>query len=80
MSITASPCSARNFPKTCEARNVPIKFRSKRTLDEKRGLVKDITESMVKHLGCSPMGVMIQFVEYEKDQLARDGKLEIDKK
>ena len=38
-----------------------------RTLDQKRGLVKDITEAVVKNAGTTPEQVTVSLVETAKD-------------
>jgi 4-oxalocrotonate tautomerase len=46
-----------------------------RTIDQKRGLVKDITEAVVKHFKVAPEAVMVQIVESAKDAKAKGGVL-----
>ena len=48
------------------------------TFEVKRGLVRDITEAVVKNLECPPEAVSIDMPEYRLDQLARGGKLSVD--
>ena len=46
-----------------------------RTLDQKRGLVKDITEAVVKNLGAQPDAVIVQIVEASPESKAKGGVL-----
>ena len=46
-----------------------------RTLDQKRGLVQDITAAVVKHFNVSPDAVLVQIVESAKDNKAKGGVL-----
>lgn len=46
-----------------------------RTTEQKRGLAKDITEAVVKNFGVKPESVMIDIVEYPKENVAEAGKL-----
>ena len=38
-----------------------------RTVDQKRGLVKDLTDAMVKNFGVPPESVTVQIVESSKE-------------
>ena len=46
-----------------------------RTIDQKRALVKDITEAVVRHFKVPPEAVMVQIVESPKDNKAKGGFL-----
>lgn len=46
-----------------------------RTTEQKRGLVKDMTEAMVKNFGVPAEAVTIQIVEADKDSKAKGGVL-----
>jgi 4-oxalocrotonate tautomerase len=46
-----------------------------RTLDQKRALVRDITEAVVKHFNVTPDSVMVQIIESSKDNKAKGGVL-----
>ncbi len=46
-----------------------------RTLDQKRGLVKDITEAVVKNAGTTPEQVTVSLVETAKTSKAKGGVL-----
>ncbi|MFC1891569.1 tautomerase family protein [Thermodesulfobacteriota bacterium] len=59
---------------------VTVKCIEGRTIDQKRGLVKDITEAFVKHFDVEGDKVGIEIIELSKDNLARSGQLFIDQK
>jgi 4-oxalocrotonate tautomerase len=44
-------------------------------LDQKRALVRDITEAVVKHFNVTPDSVMVQIIESSKDNKAKGGVL-----
>ena len=46
-----------------------------RSLEQKRGLVRDITEAVVKNFGAAPEAVTIQIVEAPKTDKAKGGVL-----
>jgi 4-oxalocrotonate tautomerase len=46
-----------------------------RTLDQKRALVKDITDAVVKNFKVKPEAVMVQIMESAKDSKAKGGFL-----
>ncbi|MFC1957991.1 2-hydroxymuconate tautomerase [Chloroflexota bacterium] len=50
-----------------------------RTTEQKRGLVKDITEALVKNFKCPPEAVTIDILEYSRENLASAGKLFTDR-
>lgn len=49
-----------------------------RTIEQKRGLVKDITEAVCKNFKCDPPAVSIIIHEGKKENRAKAGKLAID--
>ena len=49
-----------------------------RTVEQKRGLVKDITEAVCKNFGVPPQAVSIMIKEGKKENRGRAGKLAID--
>ena len=49
-----------------------------RTIEQKRGLVKDVTEAVCKNFNVKPESVLIQIVEGKKENRAKGGKLAID--
>jgi 4-oxalocrotonate tautomerase len=46
-----------------------------RTLDQKRALVKEITDAVVKNFKVKPEAVMVQIVESKKEDKAKGGFL-----
>ena len=46
-----------------------------RTVEQKRGLVRDITKAMVEHLHVDPANVMIQIMESSRENKAKGGAL-----
>ena len=54
---------------------ITVKAIGGRTLEQKRGLVKDITEAVVKNFNAPPEAVTIDFIDYEAENLANAGKL-----
>ena len=58
---------------------VTIKLVEGRTLEQKRGLVKDITTALVKNVGCKPEVVTIDIIEYIRENKAKGGELFIDR-
>ena len=49
-----------------------------RTIDQKRGLVKDITDAVCKNFAVPPEAVSILLREGKKENRAKAGKLAID--
>ncbi|MBI4303939.1 MAG: tautomerase family protein [Chloroflexi bacterium] len=49
-----------------------------RTIDQKRGLVKDITQAVTKHFSVEPDTVFIYIYDIQRENWARGGKLYID--
>lgn len=58
---------------------VTVKAVEGRTIEQKRGLAKDITEAVVKHFKVKPEVVMIDIVEYSRENLAEAGQLFVDR-
>jgi 4-oxalocrotonate tautomerase len=50
-----------------------------RTIDAKRAVVKDITDTVVRNFNVSPEAVAIQIVEAPRENKAKGGKLFIDR-
>jgi 4-oxalocrotonate tautomerase len=46
-----------------------------RTLDQKRALVRDVTDAVVRHFKVNPEAVMVQIVESSKESKAKGGFL-----
>ena len=59
---------------------VTIKIFEGRTVEQKRGMAKDVTDAIVKNVGCPPSAVNIEIVDLKQENLAVDGKLFIDNK
>ena len=51
-----------------------------RTPDQKRKLVKAVTEAMVEHMGCKPDALHVMIQDYELEDWGRAGVLGIDRK
>ncbi len=49
-----------------------------RTIEQKRGLVKDITEAVCKNFNVKSEAVAIQILEGKKENRGKGGKLAID--
>ena len=49
-----------------------------RTIEQKRGLIKDITDAVCKNFKVSPQAISIMIQEGKKENRTRAGKLAID--
>ncbi len=58
---------------------VTVKLVEGRTIEQKRGLVKDITEALVKNIGTKTENVTIDIIEYSRENKAKAGKLFLDR-
>jgi len=58
---------------------VTVKAIEGRTMEQKRGLVKDITDAIVKNFKVEPDAVTIDIIEINRENLAKAGKLFIDR-
>jgi len=54
---------------------VTIKIIEGRTVEQKRAMVKDVTEAIVKNVGCPPAAVQIEMVDLKKENIAQGGEL-----
>jgi 4-oxalocrotonate tautomerase len=54
---------------------VTIKIIEGRTTEQKRGMVKDVTEAIAKNIGCPPSAVQIDIVDLKRENIAAGGKL-----
>ena len=54
---------------------VSIKIISGRTTEQKRNMVKDVTEAIAKNLGCPASAVHIDILEMSSENYAQGGKL-----
>ncbi len=59
---------------------VTVKCIEERTIDQKRGLVKDITEAFTKHFNIGGENLVIEIIELSRENLSRAGQLFIDRK
>ena len=57
---------------------VIVKADEGRSIEQKRGLVKDITDAVCKNFNVAPEAVSIMIQEGKKENRARAGKLAID--
>ena len=57
---------------------VTIKIIEGRSIEQKRGLVKDVTQAIVKNIGCPPAAVHIDLIEYSRENIADAGTLMCD--
>lgn len=60
--------------------NVVIDFLEGRSVEQKREMVKRVTEAIVDTLNCSPEAVQIIIHELATDQISNGGVLRCDKK
>ena len=58
---------------------ITVKAIEGRTIEQKRGLVKDITEAVVKNFNAKPETVTVDIIEYTKENFAKAGRLFIDR-
>ncbi len=58
---------------------ITVKAAEGRTVEQKRKLVKDITDAVVKHFDAPADSVIVDIVEYSKSNLAKAGQLFIDR-
>jgi len=58
---------------------ITVKAIEGRTIEQKRGLVKDITEAVVKNFKVKPESVSIDILEYSRENFAEAGKLYSDR-
>ena len=58
---------------------VTVKALEGRTLEQKRGLVKDITEAVVENFKVEPDSVTIDILEYNRENLSEAGTLFLDR-
>jgi 4-oxalocrotonate tautomerase len=57
---------------------VTIKVIEGRTMEQKRGMVKDVTTAIAKNIGCPPAAVQIDIVEMKEENFAVGGTMWID--
>lgn len=54
---------------------VTVKAVEGKTIEQKRGLVKDITEAVVKNFKTEPESVIVDIVDLSRENVAKAGKL-----
>ncbi len=54
---------------------VTIKIIQGRTKEQKRGMIKDVTDAIAKNVGCPPTAVSIDIVEMKEDNFAMGGTM-----
>ena len=54
---------------------VTVKAKEGRTMEQKRALVKDITEAVVKNFKVQPDAITVDIIEYSGENIAKAGKL-----
>jgi 4-oxalocrotonate tautomerase len=54
---------------------VTIKIIEGRDVEQKRGMVRDVTDAICKNIGCPPDAVSIDIIEFTNENLAKGGKL-----
>ncbi|OGO41498.1 MAG: 4-oxalocrotonate tautomerase [Chloroflexi bacterium RBG_16_58_8] len=57
---------------------VTIKMIEGRTTEQKRGLVKDVTEAIMKNVGCPASAVHIDIMDLKRENIAQGGNLACD--
>jgi 4-oxalocrotonate tautomerase len=57
---------------------VTIRVLEGRTVEQKRGLVKDVTEAIAKNVGCPTEAVMINIEDLKPENVSQGGKLFVD--
>ena len=54
---------------------VTIKILEGRTVEQKRAMVRDVTDAIVKNIGCPPQAVTIDIVDLKKENVSEGGEL-----
>lgn len=54
---------------------VTIKIIEGRTKEQKKGMAKDVTDAIVKNIGCPASAVQIDITEMKEDNFAVGGKM-----
>ena len=58
--------------------SITVKALEGRSIEQKRQLVIDITEAVVKNFGVPAEAVAVEIVEFSKENLAKAGELFVD--
>jgi 4-oxalocrotonate tautomerase len=54
---------------------VTIKMIEGRTTEQKRGMVRDVTQAIVKNIGCPETAVHIAIIDLKRENIGQAGKL-----
>jgi 4-oxalocrotonate tautomerase len=54
---------------------VTIKIIEGRTVEQKRGMARDVTDVIAKNIGCPESAVQIEIVDLKPENLAQGGRL-----
>jgi 4-oxalocrotonate tautomerase len=54
---------------------VTIKIIEGRSIEQKRGMVKDVTEAIARNIGCPPDAVHIDIVDLKMENISQGGQL-----
>ncbi len=54
---------------------VTVKIIEGRTTEQKRGMIKDLTQAIVKNIGCPADAVHIDIIEMKTENVGQAGKL-----
>ena len=58
---------------------ITVKALEGRSTEQKRGLVRDITEAVAKNFKVKPEDVSVDIIEYRREDMASGGKLYSDR-
>jgi 4-oxalocrotonate tautomerase len=54
---------------------VTIKIIEGRNTEQKRGMIKDVTQAIANNIGCPPDAVQIDIIEMKQENVGQGGKL-----
>lgn len=54
---------------------VTIKMIEGRTIEQKRGMVSDVTEAIIRNIGCPATSVHVAIIELKRENIGQAGKL-----
>jgi 4-oxalocrotonate tautomerase len=46
-----------------------------RTIEQKRGMVSDVTEAIIRNIGCPATSVHVAIIELKRENIGQAGKL-----
>jgi 4-oxalocrotonate tautomerase len=58
---------------------VTIKIIEGRTREQKRNMVRDVTEAIARNIGCQSQAINVDIIEYKQENIGIGGKLFCDK-